>query len=112
LAEFDVLVPPLPEQQKIAAILSSVDDAIAATRKAIEQTKRVKQGLLQTLLTRGIGHTRFKKTEIGEIPEEWAVVAFKELFSLRSGKPRPELSEDGKVPVMGGMELWGFVRNR
>jgi hypothetical protein len=30
------------EQRKIAAILSSVDDAIAATRKVIEQTKRVK----------------------------------------------------------------------
>ena len=49
---------------------NSVDDAIAATRKVIEQTKRVKQGLLQTLMTRGIGHTRFKKTEIGEIPED------------------------------------------
>lgn len=79
LGSLRVLLPPLPEQKKIAAILSSVDDAIAATRKVMEQTEQVKKGLLQTLMTRGIGHTRFKKTEIGEIPEEWEVVEVDEL---------------------------------
>lgn len=73
LLELPILLPSLPEQRKIAAILSSVDDAIAATRKVIEQTKRVKRGLLQTLMTRGIGHTRLKKTVIGEIPEVWEI---------------------------------------
>lgn len=82
LREVELLLPPLPEQKKIAAILSSVDDAIAATRKVIEQTERLKKGLLQTLMTRGIGHTRFKKTEIGEIPEGWEVVRLGEVASL------------------------------
>jgi type I restriction enzyme S subunit len=50
-----------------------VDEAIQATQAVIEQTRRVKEGLLQDLLTKGIGHTRFKQTEIGEIPEEWEV---------------------------------------
>lgn len=69
-----VLLPTLPEQQKIAAILSSVDEAIQATQAIIDQTRRVKEGLLQDLLTRGLpGHTRFKQTEIGEIPEGWEV---------------------------------------
>lgn len=66
-------LPPLPEQKKIAAILSSVDEAIQATQAVIDQTRRVKEGLLQDLLTRGIGHTRFKQTEIGEIPEGWTL---------------------------------------
>jgi len=26
---------------------------------------------MQRLLTKGIGHSKFKKTELGEIPEEW-----------------------------------------
>ncbi len=73
LGGLNVLLPPLPEQKRIAAILSSVDDAIAATEAVIEQTQRVKEGLLQDLLTRGVGHTRFKQTEIGEIPEGWEV---------------------------------------
>lgn len=68
-----VPLPPLPEQRKIATILASVDEAIHATLAVIDQTRRVKEGLLQDLLTRGIGHTRFKQTEIGEIPEAWEV---------------------------------------
>ncbi len=71
-----VLVPPLPEQRKIAAILSSVDDAIEKTQAVIDQVQVVKRGLMQELLTRGLPgrHTRFKQTEIGEIPEEWEIV--------------------------------------
>ena len=63
----------LCEQRKIAAILSSVDDAIEKTQAVIDQVQVVKRGLMQELLTRGLPgrHTQFKKTEIGEIPEEW-----------------------------------------
>ena len=65
-----ILLPPLPEQHKIAAILSSVDDAIEKTQAVIDQVQVVKRGLMQELLTRGLPgrHTRFKQTEIGEIP--------------------------------------------
>ena len=75
--DFKVGVPPLPEQRKIAAILSSVDDAIEKTQAVIDQVQVVKRGLMQELLTRGLPgrHTRFKQTEIGEIPEEWEVRA-------------------------------------
>lgn len=73
--------PPLSEQQKIAAILNSVDDAIQATQAVIDQTQRVKQGLLQHLLTHGIGHTRFKQTEIGDIPESWNIQKLRFLLS-------------------------------
>jgi type I restriction enzyme S subunit len=78
-------LPPLPEQKKIAEILGSVDEAIAKTEAVIVQTQRVKQGLLQTLLTRGIGHTKFKQTELGEIPESWEVIAGEKLFKLGGG---------------------------
>ncbi|TFH42365.1 MAG: restriction endonuclease subunit S, partial [ANME-2 cluster archaeon] len=79
LRSLSLLIPPFPEQKKIAAILSSVDDAIQATQAVIDQTRTVKQGLLQQLLTRGIGHTRFKQTEIGEIPEEWDLTSLANL---------------------------------
>jgi type I restriction enzyme, S subunit len=72
-------VPPINEQRKIAAILSSVDEAIEKTEAIIEQTEKVKKGLMQQLLTKGIGHTKFKKTEIGEIPEEWEVRSIDEI---------------------------------
>ena len=66
-------VPPIVEQRKIAAILFSVEDAIEKTQAVIDQVQVIKRGLLQELLTRGWPeeHTRFKKTPIGEIPENW-----------------------------------------
>ena len=75
LKDHEVLLPPLAEQRKIAAILSSVDDAIEKTQAVIDQVEVVKRGLMQELLTRGLPgrHTRFKQTEIGEIPQEWEV---------------------------------------
>ena len=83
-----LLIPlfSIQEQKKIAAILSSVEDAIQATQAVIEQIRRVKQGLLLQLLTRGIGHTRFKQTEIGEVPEEWELIPFNQVLDVRSGK--------------------------
>ena len=66
-------LPPIAEQKKIAEILTIVDAAIEKTAQVIETTKEAKKGLMQKLLTRGIGHKKFKKTEIGEIPVEWEV---------------------------------------
>ena len=34
---------------------------------------------MQQLLTRGIGHTRFKPTDIGEIPEEWEILKISQM---------------------------------
>lgn len=78
LAAFPIALPPLPEQHKIAAILGSVDKAIEKTRAVIEQTRSLKRAMMQELLTRGIPgrHKKFKKTPVGEIPEEWEVVKF------------------------------------
>ena len=109
-----LLLPPLPEQKKIAAILSSLDEAIQATQAVLDQTRRVKEGLLQDLLTRGLGHTRFKQTEIGEIPESWEAVALGDVLddmvpgkSLLTGDEPASESEWGvlKVSAIGQGEF-------
>ena len=84
----EILLPPLPEQRKIAAILLSVDNAIEKTRAVIEQTKVLKKGLMRELLTRGIPgrHKKFKKTPIGVIPEEWEVVRLEKVATVERGK--------------------------
>lgn len=101
LARFRFNLPPLHEQRRIAEILSSADEAIAATRAVVEQTKKVKQGVLERLLTKGIGHTRFKQSDIGEIPEGWDVAPVEaylaRLIDYR-GVPPPK-SESG-VPLI------------
>ena len=81
LGRFEWSLPPIPEQRGIAAILSSVDDAIKKTQAVIDQVQVVKRGLMRELLTRGLPgrHTRFKRTEIGEIPESWSPTRVEEL---------------------------------
>lgn len=80
LRKFLVIIPVLKEQQKIADILSIVDEHIEETESLIEKIKELKKGLMQRLLTKGIGHTKFKKTEVGEIPVEWEVKTIGELI--------------------------------
>jgi len=78
-SSYKIPIPILPEQQKIASILSKVDEQIEQTEQIIEKNELLKKGLMQKLLMKGIGHTKFKKTELGEIPEEWEVVEIKEI---------------------------------
>ncbi|WP_335908636.1 restriction endonuclease subunit S [Shewanella indica] len=77
---FSVLVPPLPEQQKIAKILTSVDEVIEKTQAQIDKLKDLKTGMMQELLTQGVGvdgkpHTEFKDSPVGRIPKTWKVVS-------------------------------------
>jgi len=97
-----ICLPPISEQKRIAKILSEMDEAIEATKSVIEQAKKAKHGLLQTLLTRGINHTKFKPSTLGEIPENWAVKKIMEVCKLINGRAykENELLDAGKYPVL------------
>jgi type I restriction enzyme S subunit len=73
-----IVLPPLPEQNKIAEILGTVDEEIEKTEKIIEETVRLKSGLMKDLFTKGIGHAKFKKTKLGMTPDDWQVVSIKD----------------------------------
>ena len=84
--------PPLPEQRKIAAILSAMDDTIEKTQAVVDQVQVVKRGLMQELLTKGLPgrHTRFKQTEMGKIPECWETIRLGDIAAIRGGKRMPK----------------------
>ncbi|WP_386077508.1 restriction endonuclease subunit S [Vreelandella sp. F11] len=87
LKTLEIAFPPLPEQKKIAAILSSVDEVIEKTRAQIDKLKNLKTGMMQELLTKGIGpggvpHTEFKDSPVGHIPSEWNLSSLEELSSF------------------------------
>jgi type I restriction enzyme S subunit len=101
LTNFIVPLPPLPEQQKIAEILETIDNAIEKTDKIIEKYKRIKQGLMQDLLIKGIDENgnirdektyKFKDSPLGRIPEEWEVVRLGEIFNIKAGGDIDKLS--------------------
>ena len=75
-------LPPLPEQQKIAQILTSVDEVIEKTQAQIEKLKDLKTGMMQELLTKGIGHVEFKDSPVGRIPVGWEMKTLEALSSF------------------------------
>lgn len=89
---FTFKAPGIPEQERIAEILLTVDAAIEQTQALIDKYGRIKRGLMQDLLTRGIdenGNLRSKETHKFtvkngiEVPDEWEVVS---LAHLRKSK--------------------------
>ena len=93
-------LPPLPEQKKIAEILSTVDQAIEKVDEATEKTQRLKKGLMQELLTIGIGNKEFKDTEIGRIPKAWKVMKLGETANVRYGLGQPPALETNGIPMI------------
>jgi type I restriction enzyme S subunit len=96
LRSIQIDLPPLREQQRIAEILDTLDEAIRKTEEVIAKLQQVKQGLLHDLLTRGIddhGELRdpdrhpeqFKDSELGRVPRDWAVRCLADVADVRSG---------------------------
>ncbi|MFA5751227.1 MAG: restriction endonuclease subunit S [Candidatus Paceibacterota bacterium] len=73
LRKIPILLPTSTEQKKIAEILSKVDEEINKINELISKTEKIKNGLMNELFTKGIDHKKFKKTKLGEIPEEWEI---------------------------------------
>jgi type I restriction enzyme, S subunit len=113
--------PPKSEQIQIAAILSTIDKAIAQTEAIIAKQQRIKTGLMQDLLTRGIdenGNIRseetheFKDSPLGRIPVEWGVMKVGDVFKIQLGKMLSQKATEGKnpSPYIGNKNVqWDYV---
>ena len=84
-----ILLPPLPEQRAIAAVLDSIDDAIERTEAVIAAIEQLRDSLLHQLLTRGVPgwHTEWKEAPgLGTIPAGWEVVRLGYVAEVERGK--------------------------
>jgi len=104
LNNFPVQLPPLAEQRRIADILSTVDEQIQQTDEKIEKTKQLKRGLMQDLLTKGIGHNDYEERYLGprrlEIPRNWRKARLEEVSEIITRGKQPTYVEEGGVPVL------------
>jgi type I restriction enzyme S subunit len=88
MKELDVLLPSVLEQRGVVGVLGVVDLAVAKTGEVIAKTERLKKGLMQELLTKGIGH------------KEWNVVQLEDLISdVKNGFASGKRDEKGIVQV-------------
>ncbi|MCP5130529.1 MAG: restriction endonuclease subunit S [Pseudomonadales bacterium] len=83
--ELVCLPPKLPEQKKIAHILSTVQRAIEAQERIIQTTTELKKALMHKLFTEGLRNEPQKQTEIGPVPESWTPITLGELCEKPDG---------------------------
>jgi type I restriction enzyme S subunit len=116
-----VILPPLPEQEKIVKYLDDktfqIDNLISLTEKKIEVLKQKRTSLINEVITRGLDPKVELKDSgvewIGMIPKHWEVRKIKYLGSINSGETLPSelIEEEGEYPVYGGNGVLGFYFN-
>lgn len=122
LKQIEFQYPVSPEvQTKIASILSTLDRAIEQTEAIIAKQQRIKAGLMQDLLTKGIDEHgairseathQFKDSRLGRIPVEWEVKTVGVVFTMQLGKMLSKKAVTGKAPFpyLGNKNVqWDYV---
>ncbi|MDP6969751.1 MAG: restriction endonuclease subunit S [Gammaproteobacteria bacterium] len=98
LQTYQFYLPPLLEQQKIAAILASVDEVIEKTLAQINKLKDLKRASMERLFTRGLEHTEYQSSPVGNIPVGWEIKQLGELLTNIVG---------GGTPARNNAAYWG-----
>ena len=106
LKQLPIHLPPLPEQQAIAAVLSSFDDKIELLRAENQTLEQMGQELFKE---------RFGKWKVGdELPEGWRVGKITEIIrreSISYKCDKKDLDDKGKTPILdqGTTGLYGYT---
>lgn len=112
-------VPPLAEQERIAAFLDAecaeIDAVLEKTRASIEEYKRLKQAVITQAVTKGIRGDRPMKDSgiewIGDIPAEWNKDKVIRVFSVIGSGTTPKSSDenlfDGNTPWIQSGDING-----
>ncbi|GAA5484090.1 restriction endonuclease subunit S [Haloferula sargassicola] len=108
LSDLLLPLPPLPEQKRIAHILSTVQRAIEAQERIIQTTTELKKALMHKLFTEGTRGEKQKDSEIGPVPVSWEVVRLSDVCRFQSGgtpsKKNPEYWQ-GTIPWVSPKDM-------
>ena len=110
LEAYELPLPPLAEQRRIAAVLNAIQEAIAAQEDVIAALRQFKCSLMQRLFTYGPGRepAETKETEIGEVPAHWLTIPFGEVALLHRGYDLPARERrPGPHPIVSSSGISG-----
>jgi type I restriction enzyme S subunit len=78
---FEIAVPPLFEQLKIASVLGVVQQGMEQQARLLALTAELKKALVHQLFTGDLRGESLKQTDIGAVPESWSVVPLGDIMS-------------------------------
>jgi type I restriction enzyme S subunit len=116
LREFQLHIPSVREQRKIAGVLGVVQRAIEQQERLLALTAELKKALMHQLFTVGLRGEPQKQTEIGTVPESWATITLGELACkpdgfIQTGPFGSQLHKKDYLPegvgVVNPTHLWG-----
>ncbi|SEV93338.1 restriction endonuclease subunit S [[Clostridium] fimetarium] len=106
--KMQLILPDIKEQKKIALILLNIDKLLDDNGYKLKELNQLKKALAQKLLTEGIGHTKFKDSEVGRIALEWNVIKLKEIAQICYGKNQKDVIDNqGIYDILGTGGIMG-----
>lgn len=110
--DLKLIIPPYPEQKKIASFLSSIDDKIEVNNKIAKTLEDMSQTIFKEWFVNfrfpGYENIEFVDSELGKIPNEWEVVNLGDIVTFEYGRAlKEENRKEGTVMVVGSSGIVG-----
>ena len=97
IKQLSILIPSLPEQEKIASFLTLIDKKIEKQKELVELLKKYKRGLLSQIFSQKL---RFKDDNGNDYPE-WKETRLEKILKIKHGKSQKGIEcEAGKYPIL------------
>ncbi|HVU46938.1 MAG TPA: restriction endonuclease subunit S [Terracidiphilus sp.] len=110
IQELTISLPPLSEQERIAAVLWKIQRAIEVEEKLIATARELKQSAMRQLFTKGFRDEPQKASDIGRIPSSWNAVPLGSLGRIGNGstplKTNPAYWENGTIPWLTSAKVY------
>ena len=110
IKDFEIPLPDLRTQRRIANILSTIDDKIENNNRINHNLEEQAQALYRSWFVdfKPFKSGKFVDSELGLIPDGWHVGTLSELVEVRYGKDHKMLN-DGRIPVYGSGGLMRYA---
>lgn len=108
-------LPPLPEQKKIANVLSKIQEAKEKTENVINSLKELKKSKMKHLFSYGpvslekAEKVKLKDTEIGMVPEEWESTKLGHIFREVNHKIKNTEIDKNNIPILSMTRYKGLI---
>ena len=108
MQNFDIKIPSIQTQKKIADILSSLDDKIELNRRINDNLEQQAQALFKSWFVdfEPFKEGKFVDSELGMIPESWGVCSAETIFKINIGKTPPRKEQQWFSNINNGNVKW------